>query len=197
VTFDEASNQEAHGANTAAVRDVTLGQVSFAFFIAICVALHPGFVLKSNEGGLSNFGVHTKTVLPYSLALALAAGFSLRAASLLRGQTTSSLRVARLLRTYGALIVLTLVTTYGYTLNTGLKDLHVGVGVVITVFEFVASLWMYRELRSLHLVAVVELCGFVLAVLTFFGVLHVLFLTQLLIGGSFALFLVKATRTLT
>jgi len=197
VTFDNASNQETRGANSAVTRDVALGQISFALFIAICVALHPGFVLKADEGGMSNYGVHAKTVLPYTLALALAAGFSFRAASALHGQPTSHRRLVQLLIAYGALVALTLVTTYGYTLNTELKDLHLGVGVVVTIFEFVASLWMYRELRSLRLVVAVELCGFLLATLTFFGILHVLFLTQLLIGGSFALFLVTTARKLT
>ena len=197
MTFAHASTPEPHGAMTAVTRNVAIGQFGFALFIAICVALHPGIVLKANEGGLSNYGVHAKTVVPYTLALALAAGFSLQAARTLHAQATPSRRLERLLTTYGALVLLTLVTTYAYTLNTALKDLHLGVGVVITVFEFVASLWMYGELRSLRLVVVIELCGFLLAALTFFGVLHVLFLTQLLVGGSFALFLIKTAQKLT
>jgi hypothetical protein len=182
---------------SAATKNVALGQISFLLFIAVCVALHPGFVLKANEGGMSNYGVHAKTVLPYTLALGLAGGLSLRATRTLHQSSIRLRHVRRLLNTYGALILLTLVTTYGYTLNTALKDLHIGVGILITVFEFVASLWIYRQLRSLRLVLVVAISGFALAVLTFFGALHVLFLTQLLFGGSFALLLVRFTQETT
>jgi hypothetical protein len=59
---------------------VALGQVGFAFFLAICVAIHPGLVLKVNEGGMSNYGVHAKTAIPYTLALAMAAGLTARTA---------------------------------------------------------------------------------------------------------------------
>ncbi|HVB50197.1 MAG TPA: hypothetical protein VND89_00445 [Acidimicrobiales bacterium] len=186
-------SQGTPSAKATITRDVALGQISFAVFIAICVALHPGLVLKSNEGGLSNYGVHAKTVVPYTLALALAAGFTLRAARS-ASLSTSARRLERLLNTYALLTLLTLVTTYGYTLNKPFKDLHVGVGVVITVFEFVASLWMYREIKSLHFVFAAGLVGFALAIVTFFGALHVLFLTQLLIGGAFALLLIRTSR---
>ena len=196
MTTGEPSIQANPTAKATITKDVALGQISFAAFIAICVALHPGLVLKSNEGGLSNYGVHAKTVVPYTLALALAAGFSLRAARTIH-QSTSGRFLDRLLNTYGVLTLLTLVTTYGYTLNKPLRDLHVGVGVVITVFEFAASLWMYREIKSLHFFFAAGLVGFALAIVTFFGALHVLFLTQLLIGGAFALLLIRTSRETT
>jgi hypothetical protein len=47
-----------------AVAFVTYGQLLLAFFLALCVALHPGFVLKSDEGGMSNYGIHLKTFAP-------------------------------------------------------------------------------------------------------------------------------------
>lgn len=178
------------------VRDVARSQVAFAFFIAVCVALHPGVVLKSNEGGLSNYGVHLKTVIPYTLALALASLLSYRATRSLHTARRETRHFKLLLLVYSGLTLLTLATTFGYTLDTPQRDLHVAVGVVITVFEFAASLWMYYVVRHLVLVVVVELIGFVLAALTFFGVVHVLFLTQVLIGGAFALLMVRASGAL-
>jgi hypothetical protein len=177
-------------------RDAALGQISFACFIALCVALHPGFVLKSNEGGLSNYGVHAKTVLPYTLALGLAAIFSMRAARQCR-QSELARPLEKLLLAYGVLTLLTLVTTYSYTRDSALKDLHVGVGVLITVFEFVSCLWIYRSVRRRRHFVYIAVVGFILAVLTFFGALHVLFLTQLLIGGSFAFLLIDFCRVAT
>lgn len=178
------------------VRDVARSQMAFAFFIAICVALHPGEVLKANEGGLSNYGVHLRTALPYTLALALASALSYRATRSLHTSRRETRHFKLLLLLYSGLTLLTLVTTYGYTLDTPQRDLHVVVGVVITVFECAASLWMFDVVRQLVLVVAVGLIGFVLATLTFVGVLHLLFLTQVLIGGAFALLLLRTSREL-
>jgi len=52
---------------------VAVGQWGFAGGVAIAVALHPGFVLKANEGGISDYGVHLRTAVPYDLALVCAA----------------------------------------------------------------------------------------------------------------------------
>ena len=176
-------------------RDVLIGQLGFACFIALCVALHPGLVLKANEGGMSNYGVHVKTVLPYSIALGLPALTTFRAQHLLQPTNHRERTFRGLLRLYCALITLTLLTTYGYTLDTTLKDAHIVVGVAITLFETVASIWLYRALRQRPFVLVAQLAGAVLAVLTFVGVLHLLFLTQLMTGGAFAVLLVRASRT--
>lgn len=178
------------------IRDVARSQLAFAIFIAVCVALRPGEVLKSNEGGLSNYGVLLKTVIPYTLALALASALSYRATRSLHTTRREARHFKLLLLAYSGLTLITLVTTYAYTLDTPQRELHVVVGVVITVFEFAASLWMYLVVRRLILVVVVGFVGFVLAALTIFGVLHVLFLTQVLIGGTFALLLVRTSQEL-
>ncbi|MHB8380463.1 MAG: hypothetical protein ACYDB2_11255 [Acidimicrobiales bacterium] len=178
------------------VRDVVRSQLALAIFIAVCVALHPGEVLKANEGGLSNYGVHIKTALPYTLARALASALSYRATRSLPASRRETRHFKLLLLTYSALTLLTLVTTYGYTLDSSRRDLHVVVGVAINLFECAASLWMFAVVRHLVPVVAMGLSGFVLATLTFFGVLHLLFLAQVLIGGAFALLLVSTSREL-
>jgi len=196
MTNPEPSIRVVRSMKARVTRDVALSQIAFAFFIAVCVALRPGLVIKTNEGGMSNYGVHLKTVVPYTLALVLASALSYRATRFLQRARIETRHFDFLLRTYSALILLTLLTTYGYTLSTAQKDLHGAVGVAVTVFELVASLWMYRAIRSLHLAFAITLIGFVLAALTFFGALHVLFLTQVLVGGAFAVLLVRTSRLL-
>lgn len=181
----------------AVTRDVALGQMGFLFFLAVCVALHPGLVLKANEGGMSNYGVHLKTVVPYTLALLSPAVFTQRATARFHLMSSRQRAFRFLLLTYCVLITLTLLTTYGYTLDTVQRDVHVAVGVVIIVFESAASLWMYGVLRRHREVLVVQLLGLVLAALTFFGALHVLFLSQILTGGAYAILLVATSRELT
>ncbi len=172
------------------------GQIGFALFIAVCVSLHPGFVLKANEGGISNYGVHAKTFVPYSLGLLIASACSYRAASMRLGSSASTQLFHALLRTYSALLVLTLLTTYGYTLDPPLKELHIIVGVATIVFETVASVWMYYATGKNLLAMLVELVGFVLAALTFFGAVHLLFASQLVTGISFAILLAGTSAVL-
>jgi hypothetical protein len=171
---------------------IVLGQVSMFVFLAISVALHPGFVFKVNEGGISNYGVHLKTAISYSLAFLLCSYFSYRAARLYRPPDVTTRRLRLLLYAYSGLLLLTLLSTYGYKLDVGLKDAHIGVGVVLITFELLASVWIYTQLGGLWDTAfiVVQLGGFVLAALTFFGALHVLFLGQALADVGFALLLI-------
>ena len=185
--------------NTRAVTYIACGQICFAFFLVVCVALHPGFVLKANEGGISNYGIHIKTVVPYTLALGLAGFFSHRAAGLFTSEHTSVRHFGLLLRVYSWLLLAMLLTTYTYALDTTLKDLHIATGVMIILFETVASVWMYQLLKRPRwdgALLGVELFGFVLAAVTFLGGLHVLFVAQLLTGASFALLLVHTGQRL-
>lgn len=177
-----------------AVAFVTYGQLLLAVFLALCVALHPGFVLKSDEGGMSNYGIHLKTFGAYTLALGCPMVLSFVATPLFMGEDDSRHQFRQLLRWYAWLLLLTLASTYEYSLNTGLRDVHIVIGAALAIFQVLACVWMYRLVRSAlgGALLMVELAGFVLAVLTIVGALHVLFLTQVLTSGAFALLLVRS-----
>ncbi|MGA2969352.1 MAG: hypothetical protein ABSE75_06065 [Acidimicrobiales bacterium] len=181
-----------------AVAFVTYGQLLLAFFLALCVALHPGFVLKSDEGGMSNYGIHLKTFAPYTLSLGFPMLLSFLAARLFVGEGDSLQQFRQLLRCYAWLLILTLASTYSYSLNSVLRDLHIVFGAALVIFQMIASVWMYRLLRRRldGALLAAELVGFVLAVLTISGALHVLFFTQVLTSGAFAVLLVRSALTL-
>lgn len=184
--------------NTRAVAYVAYGQILLAFFLAVCVALHPGLVLKSNEGGVSNYGIHTTTVIPYTLAFGLGAVFTILAANFsTRGQCAR--RYVLMLRLYGGILFLTLMSTYGYSENSVLRILHIVIGSTLVVVQCVISIWIYGSLnRSIgnRVLMVAQLSGTVLAALTLLGIGHLLFVSQLLAGTAFALLLVRTGRTL-
>jgi hypothetical protein len=194
VNFDAAARTSANFNTDNLAREVAAGQIAFAALIALCVTLHPGLVLKVNEGGMSNYGVHAKTAAPYCVALlvpvVLCADVSRRAVA----TSVPSRRFIAMLRTYSGLLFLVLITTFPYTLNTGLKDLHVGAGILITLFESATSIWMYRAIHTLRTALVLQFFGLGLAILTFVGALHVLFVSQLVTGVPFAILLVRTTR---
>jgi hypothetical protein len=182
-----------------AVSYIAYGQLSLAVFLAVCVALHPGYVLKADEGGMSNYGIHSKTAAAYTLALGLPALFSLLSAHLSAGSNASVQRFRILLRVYGWLLLLTLVSTYIYSFSAVLKDVHIVFGASLTVFETAAAVWLFRILRQNpwdRVFVVIQISSFLFAVLTIVGLLHVLFLTEVLTSGAFAMLLVRAGKKL-
>jgi hypothetical protein len=176
---------------------IVLGQVSFFIFLSISVALHPGFVFKVDEGGISNYGIHLKTAVPFSLAFLLCALFSFGAARHYRSSDVTTRWFRNLLYAYSGLLLLTLLTTYGYKLDIGLKDAHVTAGVLTITFELVASVWIYAQLRGAwdSVFLVLQAGGFVVAGLTIFGAFHLLFLGQALADVGFALLLIHMGST--
>jgi hypothetical protein len=192
-----ARSQVSRRANwLSAARYVALSQWGFAASVALCVALHPGFVLNGNEGGVSDYGVHLKTALPYYLALTLAALGSFLAATHAVDAHDLPRRLRQLLLSYAVLATLTLASTLGYTLDQTQRDLHVGVGSALTLFELVASLWMCRERSADYGLLFAELAGCILGALTIAGTLHLLFASEILTGATFAIVLFRTTRQL-
>ena len=178
-------------------RLVERGQICFVVLIAVCVALHPGFVLKWNEGGMSDYGSHLETALPYTLALLGLAEFSRRAATLYRQNDLVTRRLRRVLYAYSAIVLIMLGSTYVYTLNLALRDFHFGFGTVLILFEVASSVWMYRLFRRFVWDGIflgMQMVGSVLCLVTIVGLLHVLFFAEMLTGAGFAGLIIHTSR---
>jgi hypothetical protein len=178
-------------------RLVERGQICFGLFIAVCVALHPGFVLKWNEGGMSDYGSHLETALPYTLALFGLAEFSRRAASLYRQNDRTTRRLRRVLYAYSAIVFVMLVSTYVYTINLALRDFHFGFGTVLIIFEVTSSVWMFSLFRRFvwdGIFLAMQIVGSVLCLATIVGTLHVLFFAEMLTGAGFAGLIIHTSR---
>lgn len=178
---------------------VLWSQVCLAVFSAICIALHPGFVLKWNEAGFSNYGIHIKTAIPYSVAFLGCGLYAARAARALVDLKAGAKIFTAILFSYAVLMVLTLISTYGYTLSHGLKDFHTVVGIITMLFEPLVALWMYARLRRTlvtHALLGIELVGLALAVIDYLVILHVLFLAQVVTAFAFGALLVRSAGRL-
>ena len=172
---------------------VAAGQVCLVVFLGVCVALHPGLVVKRDEGGVSNYGVHVVTFVPYSLAFALDAVLIARGARLV-----ADARLRRYLELVAALLGATLVTTYAYTRSLALKDLHFVVGAALVLAECAAAPWLARAwARAAPAAICVALTGAGLAAcaLATSGAWHVLFAGQVLVAAGFTPLVVAATRS--
>jgi len=180
-----------------AVTHVVAGEFAFLVFTGVSIALHPGFVLKGDEGGLSDYGVHLATTVPYTLALALLAFHSRRAALLFADDDQRSRRLRLLLSAYCSVVLLVLLSTYVYTLNSVLKNVHFSFGTLLILVVGVGSIWMYRLWPStiaVRLFLAIQLTGDVLTLLTVIGAFHVLFLAEMLSNIGFASLLVRTCR---
>ena len=187
---------DAESSKTRAVTYIVWGQILFVLFIAVCVALHPGIVLKSNEGGVSNYGIHIKTALPYTLALGLLAFYSRRAAVLYSKSDKVTRRLRRVLTAYSVIVIVMLISTYVYSLNHILRDIHIGFGTVLITFESFAAIWMFGRIRRVWdgVFLATQLAGALIALVTIVGVLHLLFLAEELANTGFACLLIHTAH---
>jgi hypothetical protein len=180
-------------------RTVAMSQAAFFGLLLVCIGLHPGYLFARNEGGISNFGVHALTVAPFSGAF-LACAVLLVAASRATPRTTpEARRFAGGLGSFAGILVVVLVTTYPYQHGVALRDLHFATGAAAICFEAGASAWLVVSLRRgrLDLAAgALELVGVALAACTVAGVLHVLFVSQLVTSAAFGVLLVRACARL-
>jgi hypothetical protein len=176
------------------VQWVVFGEVAFLFFMGVSVALHPGYVLARHEGGISEYGVHVKTAVLYTIAWVVLACANMRAARACGGGGVRSEKVRKLLLTYSAVTFFVLVSTYFYSLDAVLKYIHYGFGAVLVVFMSVAAYWLFRQLADVswaRAVLWVQVLGSLAALLSIVGVLHVLFSAETISNVGCAVLLVR------
>lgn len=158
------------------------------------VALHPGYVLARHEGGISEYGVHIKTAVLYTLAWVVLAGGNMRAARLCGGRGVRSEKVRKLLLIYSAASLLVLISTYFYSLDAVLKYIHYGFGAVLVVFMSAAAYWLFRQLGDVSWARAtlwVQVLGSIAALLSIVGVFHVLFGAETISNVGCAILLAK------
>jgi hypothetical protein len=182
---------------TRASRYVTYGQWNLIVFVIVCISLHPGFVLKRDEGGFSNYGIHIKTVVPYSLTYVGCALFTLLGATAIPKVTRDAKILAVMLRAYSFVCLFLLLSTYGYSLNAPLKAIHGALGLIAMVFDPAASVWLFLQMRRSRwdrTLLGVECVGLALGIIDFFNVGHVLFAAQAVIAVGFGFLLARGTH---
>jgi hypothetical protein len=174
-------------------RLLLLSQLSFWLFLVLCLLLMPHFLLESDEGGVSNYGVYTKTIIPFTLAFGLCGVLMLEAAEALPRELAHHQTLQRYLYSIGGLNLVVLESTYTYQVNSLFDGVHVYASVMLLVAEVVAGMWLWRVYTH-GMLQTVGLCllltGFCFLVLTFFGLLHVLFIAETVASAGFSVLLV-------
>lgn len=176
------------------VRLILLAQLCLFVCVVICVLLIPHFLFESNEGGVSNYGTYAKTIIPYTLGFGICGLLTIRAAVVSAGTHT----VRRLLFILGILYLLVLCSTYPYKHNTLYSNLHHTAGAALVLYTVAYGAWLLvckpRSVVPLALFTA-QLIGFLLAVLTYVSIVHVLFIAELLESTAFGALLVVTTNS--
>jgi hypothetical protein len=162
--------------------------------MGVSVALHPGYVLARHEGGISEYGVHIKTAVLYTLAWTVLAVGNMRAARSCAGRGVRSAKIRQLLLIYSGVTFFVLVSTYFYSLDAVLKYVHYGFGAVLVVFMSAAAYWLFRQLPDVtwaRAILWIQVLGSAAALLSIVGALHVLFGAETISNVGCAILLVK------
>jgi len=159
----------------------------------------PRFLFSTNMGGVSNYGVHLTTVVPYTIGVVGEVACLLRVHALLRPGTQARVRAVRtvLLVTCGAIAV-NLLTTYPYKSSDLWAAVHSWSGITLAIVELVGAAVLARGTtdRTARAAFVLVCLGFLLLFLTYIGVLFILFVAEALTAAAFGLLLVRIVRTL-
>ncbi|HUB93136.1 MAG TPA: hypothetical protein VMB52_01390 [Verrucomicrobiae bacterium] len=159
----------------------------------------PRFLFTSNEGGVSNYGVYTLTIAPYTLAFGLCGICMIQTAQILPTTMRHRRTLQWLIAGIGWLYLLALESTYPYQVNGIFDALHVGIGVALFLAQSMGAVWIMRAYKGNGLRDILfgmQMLGLCLLILTFFGFLHVLLVAEVLTGASFGALLIQTLSVL-
>ena len=184
------------------LRFAVLSQLTLGVFLAVCVLLMPRFAFGAREGGVSNYGVHVATVIPYTVAFVSSASFLFLAGRRLR--YTNGLQCAALgFEVVALMLVVVLVSTYPYKIDGTLADVHLGAAIGLFCAELPLVAWLASFVSSHpwrvvvwlgRLAALSWLVGAVMAVVTLLGFIHLLFLGQAVMSAGFAVVVIASLQ---
>lgn len=163
------------------------GQISLYLFLALCIYLKPGYL--RDDGGLSNYGVHWPTVVFYSLAFGLAAGFTYLSSFFLKPNQT----LKQTLTIYAVLLALLLLSTYPYKHSHLFRDIHILAGSLLFLYQSAVSVRLYLKRKKNYLIgvlAILQITAVIIGGLSLFNIFGLLLISQLLSALSFGLLVI-------
>jgi len=177
---------------------VLRAQVALFVALVICTAAMPRFLFSTDMGGVSNYGTHATTVVPYTAGYAAAVWLLWRAAATMGGLPGAGGVVAAT-RVSCCCMAANLATTFAYRTGAMWATVHSWTAIALAVAEFVGGVVLLRAApRRDWRVAGTALVvlGFACLVLTYAGRLHVLFVAEVATAAGFGVALIGAVRAL-
>lgn len=173
------------------VRYLKYSQVSFFSLLIVCFVLEPT-VITSNLG-ISFYGNHRLTVVPYLLGLLLTSYFIIKAARAMPRTSRAFNAMAEALIALGLLIIGVLMTPYSVT--TLFDRAHVLASGILFVVELALATWLvvmtYRDWVSLALLAA-QIIGALIATISLVTSIELMLTGQVITQLAFGVLLVRA-----
>lgn len=178
-----------------AVRNLIYAQVSFFGFLLIAILMTPAAF--DNNHGLSYYGEHKSTAIPYGLGFLLTGFFLMKAASSLPNKTRPFKKLAVGLEILVILLIGVFLTPD--TLNAFFNWAHYIVAASLFIFElglaFWLTVWWCRDWLAGWLLAV-QLAAGIVAMLSQFHVIYYLSEGILFFQLAFGLLLIRTVTLL-
>lgn len=178
-----------------AARYLLAGQLSLFAGLIASYALAPSLI--GTDGGFSNYGAHSSTIMTFSLAFFWCAAFTALAASQMGGTGEKHRFLVPLLYMLAVLLLLVLASTYPYKLNPALDWLHKAAAVCLFVFEIFLSGYLslgVARSRVNILLFTLFLAASAVSLLSLMGVVQILLIGQASAGLAFSALLFGAVR---
>jgi hypothetical protein len=169
-----------------------LSQVALFGLILVCTLIIPS--VTEHNGGVSNFGDHASTIVPYIASFALCMVFLVMATTTLRTIPGCPPVYALHLVVIAALDLCVLVSTFPRKINATFADIHDYLGVSLYVYELGLSVWFVvrQTTRATVSTVAIECVGSAIALLSLLGAMHLLFYGQIIGAVGFGLALITA-----
>jgi hypothetical protein len=126
--------------------DIIGGHLLLVVGLLVCSALMPEYFFS--DGGVSNFGAHVLTAVPYTVALLGCGYFMWRAANKALGSSAIAAEWRRGVRIYAELLVLMLASTYPYQLSPLFDAIHRFIGTVLMLWMVFFGGWLVSHHKS-------------------------------------------------
>lgn len=167
-----------------------LSQVLLVGLLIVCCFIIPSVVVRN--GGVSNFGNHTSTVVPYTLSFSLSIIFLVLAGYKTQKLNPNLSRIAWMLFVLGFLTLLVLLSTFPRHISFAYSDLHDDLGIALFAYEFFVSVWLVLQKKSVktYTFIFIQALGSIVGLLSILKVVHFLFIGQLVGTVGFSLLLV-------
>lgn len=186
--------RDEHG-NATAIAPLIWGQGCFLAMMACCLAIRPSALAVKR--GLSYYGTHVETVVPYSVGFVLCVSLTGLAVARMRADS-SPLRSLRL-ALVGILALLAAIPLTPYDLDLVFDWLHLGFTAALFSLALVVGLWVGVRLpddRVVRALLCVQAAGGAFVLSSQVGLLDLMIPSQFLFQGAFALLVVRALRLL-
>lgn len=147
-------------------------------------------VVKTN-GGVSNFGNHLLTVIPYSLGFIVSIVYLVRAGRLLAANQQYKKHMYALYG-FSGLEAIVYLSTFLRRFAWVFSQIHDGLGIILFAYAFILSIWW--TVQRFNLVALaffaIQTIGDTIGLITIAGAFHLLYYAQAIGMIGFSLVLV-------